>query len=84
MAAKRGYVTTKWLPPPTIDDYMYEVELNVWWNERERAKRQLIWLMEIYLGESDVETKNTEEKAALCEVESRPGEEGENDGVECH
>jgi hypothetical protein len=43
----------KWLPPPTLDDLMYEVQVNMWWGEKERARRQLVWLMEKYLGDDD-------------------------------
>lgn len=75
-----GYIT-KWLPPPTIDDYMWEVQQNIWWQEKERAKRQLLWIMERYLGENH----ENEEEAALCEVPSSKGEEGKDvGGVECH
>jgi hypothetical protein len=44
----QGYVQ-KWLPPPTVDDYMYEVQVNIWWGEKDRARRQIIWLMETFL-----------------------------------
>lgn len=57
MPMQRGYVQQRWLPPPTIDDYMYEVQMNIWWGEKDRAKRQIIWLMEQFLkDESDEET----------------------------
>jgi hypothetical protein len=68
----RGYVA-KWLPPPTVDDYMYEVITNVWWGEKERAKRQLIWLMDRYLGEEHGE------ETSLREVEGGESEKGEDE-----
>lgn len=74
---RRGYIQ-KWLPPPTTDDYMWEVQQNMWWGNREKAKQQLMWLMYTYLGERD------DEETALRKVEGRKGEEGEDVGVECH
>jgi hypothetical protein len=76
--AIRGYVQ-KWVPPPTVDDYMFEVQQNLWWGEKERARRQIIWLMEIFLGDSDG-------KGSFSKIEGGESEEtkGEDGGVECH
>lgn len=69
MALER-YRTT-WKPPPTLDDYMYEVQLNIWWGEKDRAKRQLLWLMDIFLGDDD-------EKTAFSKIQGSTEEEGED------
>lgn len=61
----------KWLPPPTIDDYMYEVQMSLWWDRKDRAKRQLLWLMDRYLGDSD-------EKASISEGTGFEKEEGKD------
>jgi hypothetical protein len=78
MAMTRGYVQ-KWRPPPTVDDYMWEVQQNMWWGEKERARRQILWLMDIFLGDDDG-------KGSFSKIEGGKGEEGENgsEGVECH
>jgi hypothetical protein len=57
----QGY-RQKWVPPPTVDDYMWEVQQNIWWGEKDRAKRQLMWLMERFLGDED------EKETTLSEV----------------
>lgn len=62
----------KWLPPPTIDCYLYEVQQDIWWGHRSRAKRTLLWLMEKYLGDDH------EKEASLEEGDSSEGEEGED------
>ena len=62
MSMQRGYVQQKWLPPPTIDDYMYEVQMNIWWGEKDRAKRQIIWLMEQYLKDEN------DEETTVCQI----------------
>lgn len=66
-----GYVST-WRPPPTVDDLMYEVQVNIWWGEKDRAKRQLLWIMDRFLGEED-------EKAAFRESPSCEEKEGEDE-----
>lgn len=52
----------KWIPPATIDDYMFEIIQNVWWGNKERAIRQVIWVMENYLGD---ENGTSEEETAI-------------------
>jgi hypothetical protein len=61
----------KWLPPPTIDDYMWEVQQNIWWQNKDRARRQLIWMMEQFLGDNH-------EKATFSEISGCETEEGED------
>lgn len=75
MAGIVSYVKEKWLPPPTIDDLMWEVSMNIWHYDKERAKRQLIWLMDRYLGDTD------DEETAVSEGEGSKGEEGEGGGA---
>jgi hypothetical protein len=50
---------------------MWEVQENVWWNHKDRARRQLIWLMERFLGDNN-------EEAAFGEIPSRKKEERED------
>jgi hypothetical protein len=70
-----GYVT-KWIPPSTIDDFMYEVQWNLWAGEKERARRQILWIMDRYLGDDN-------EEAPVSKGQGREGEKGENHR-ECH
>lgn len=65
-------VISKWRPPQTVDDYMCDVQMSLWYNERERAKRQLLWLMEMFMRDED-------EKTYISKIRRVESEAGEDD-----